>query len=129
ASIEHSLVNDGLVRQARHIEHAALRDRGCLDRILDPPADDVKFALKAKLIVDAERGRGGGVFTADENLADDRLNGLGRGTERRVVGWHRPPAEQGVAFFPHDLLEQLLALLAVVSIAWQEDHADAILAV
>src|SRR5262249_52460634 len=68
-------------------------------------------------------------FAPDENLADDRLDGFGRGAEQGVLRWYGPPAEHRVPLFTYNLLEQLLALPPVVRIRRQEHHADAVFAV
>src|SRR5215472_9413561 len=94
AGIQHAFVNNGLVREARHIKHAALGDGGSLDRVLDAPADHVELAFEGELIIQA-----GGrppffwstAFALNENLTVYRRDAFGGGPERGVLGWYGPP--------------------------------------
>ncbi len=65
---------------------------------------------------------------ADEDLPDDRLALLRGRADHGVVGRHVAPAEELLAFVADDLLEELLAALAVLRVLRQEDHADAVVA-
>ncbi len=135
ARIEHAFVDDRLVGQAWHIKHAALGERRCLDGIFDALTDHVQLALEGELSclrfarASFFRMRNASRRTADENLADDRLDRPGRGAERGVIGRHCAPTEQRASFLTDDLREQLLAVSLVVQIGRQEYHPYAISAV
>src|SRR5581483_4853996 len=95
-------VDDGLVRQAGDIEHAALANVGGANGRLDALADDVELALEAGLV-------GHVVAALDEQLPDFRFRGAGGRAKLAVVRWHRTPAEQLLSLLIEDVHDEPLA--------------------
>src|SRR5205814_1600557 len=85
----------------------------------DALADDEEFALEGHVIA---QGRA----ALDEELADFRLDGAGRGPEVAAVGRHRAPAEELLAFLLDDVNDEALAQMAVVRVSWEEEHPHAV---
>ncbi len=113
---EHAFVHQRALGQAGHVEELFVGDAGRAYGLLCQAAHDVEASLESGVIH-------GVISTANEDLAERGLRGLGGRSDRRVVDRHVAPAQQGQAFVPQDLLEQGLTLLLAAGIAWQEHDA------
>ena len=118
---QHAFVDQGLTRQAGHIEKFPARHVAVADRVGDLAPDDVQLALKGHVV----RQIGA---AADKNLADERLTRSGRLAQLAIVGWHIAPAQDGLALGPHDRLKALFARPALLGVRRQKDHTHPILA-
>ena len=127
---QHALVDDGVRRQARHVEEIALREVELVGGPADPLPDDVELAFEAG--AGTIRTRVGRVLrrpprAADEHLPDHRLAAAGGRPEGGAVGRNVAPAEQALPFVGDDAGEQVLDAAPLGRVARQEDHADAVL--
>ncbi len=118
---QHAFVDERLVRQAGDVPGRRAFQRRRTDLGVSALADHVQLALERELI----RDRG---IALDEHLAHERLARLRGVAEHRVVARNGAPAEHGLAFRLHDLLEALLDAPAQRRIARQEHDAAAVLA-
>ena len=117
---KHPLVDEGLEREAGNVPVLRPVDGGHPDLVVGPLPDDVELPLEGHLV----EGR----VPADEDLPDERLGGLGRLSQRGIVGRHRPPADERLALGLDDLLEALLDSAALDPVAGEEDQAGPVLA-
>ena len=119
---EHTLIDQGLIRQAGNIEILAAGDPAVANGVRHAPADYIQLALKGEIIRQPLRA------ATNENLPNARFTRLGRFSQVGVIGRDIPPAQDRLAFFPDDSLQALLAILPLGLIRWQIDHADPVLA-
>ena len=117
---EHTLVDDGLVGQARQIPILAAVESRRADLVVGALADHVELALKRQIVAQA-------LAAANEDLPDEWFARPGGVTQRRTVGRHRAPTEETLSFRLHNLLKPLLQPPAVGGIAGQEDQPAAVL--
>ena len=119
--VQHPLVDDGAAGKAGEVEvPPAWKDRtGNL--LLSQATDHIELPLEAI--------PGWGLGPApNEDLTDDGLAGPGGDAQVGIVRGDIPPAEDPLALAFGDLLEDLLAGVAVAIIRGQEEHPDAVLA-
>ncbi len=124
---QHALVDQGVRRQARHVEGGPALERRSIDGVLHPLADDVELALEPPPRVRIARARPV-VPPPDEDLGDERLHRDGTLAHQAVVGRHVSPAQQHLPFFADDTREEIRDRLPQSWIARQKDRADAVLA-
>jgi len=118
---QHALVHERAAREAGDVPLLGTGHGGGADLGVAALADEVELALEGDLV-------GHAVAAADEDLAHERLAGLGGLAERRVVGRHGAPAQKVLALRLDDALEGLLDLAADGRVAREEDDAAAVLA-
>jgi hypothetical protein len=116
---QHSFVDERLVRQAGDVPARGAFQRRRADLGVGPFADDVQLALERQLIRDRR-------IATHEHLPHERLARLRGVAEHRVVARDGAPAEHGLAFGLHDLLEALFDASTQRRIARQEHDAAAI---
>ena len=118
----------GASRQADDVERLTVLDAQCVDRVLDPLADDVELPFERHIGVEgAARAREAGA-PSDENLLKRRLHRHCAGAERAVVGWHLAPAEHALPLFHDDPLEEPFDPSASFGVAGQEDQTRTVAA-
>ncbi len=118
---QQALVNNGAARQAVDVKIAFLLQAQFHNGVLNAAADEVQFALESVFI--------GNVRAApDKNLPDDRFDRSGQSADFGVIDRHVAPGENGLPFFPYNLLENLLIRGAFVVFGGQKQHAHAVLA-
>ncbi len=116
---QHPLVDDGAVRERRHVEFGCVAEPQRADRVAGGLAHDVELALE-RVAIEAAAPR------ADEHLADHG-HGAPRGlAQRGVVHRHVAPAEQRLALVDDGALDLAHAGRLGGAVARQEDHADAV---
>src|SRR3954471_24294841 len=84
-------------------------------------ADDVELSLKRV-------GNGDAGPSADEDLADRRLNAFDRMAKTRVVAGHVTPTEQHLTFVLDGALDLVLASPARCRLLREKHHAHAVFA-
>ena len=109
-SEEHPLVEEGLRREARHVEGGPDR----VDAILGQTPDHVELALEGRLVETVRR--------ADEDLPEFGHARAGDATDRVRVGRHVAPAQQSLSFRSHGRFEDLDLDPSFVRIRRQEDQ-------
>ena len=119
--VQHALVDDGLVAERGDVEVGAPVDGRARHLLLHQPTDDVELALEGGAVEQP-------LAAPHEDLADDRLGGLGRGAQGAVVGGDVAPAEDELPLLAHRLLEEPLAGGPPLGGGRQEDHAHAVVA-
>jgi hypothetical protein len=116
---QHPLVDDRPRRQARQVEALGLRHPGGAHPLLHALADGVEAALERVLV-------GGAAARGDEDLPDVRHDGARDRAGRLLVHREPAPAEELLPLLADHLLEDALALVLLVHLAREEDHADAV---
>ena len=118
---EHALVHQSAAGKAANVPVT----RAILGRTADfgigPLADDVQLSLEGQIVLQLW-------VLADEHLSDVGFGRLGRLAERTVVGRHRAPSQEVLAFGLDNLLERHLQLAALPRISGEVHHAHAVLA-
>src|SRR5262249_20790968 len=89
--------------------------------VLDALADHVELPLERLLVLH-------GLAGTDEDLPHDRHDLLRDLAGRLLLDRHLPPAEDLLALLADHLLDDALALVALVHLGREEDHADRVLA-
>ncbi len=117
---QHSLVDEGLVREAAEIPVLRAVDGRGADLAVGALPDDVELALEFSLVAH-------GGAAPDEYLPDERLAGAGGLAEGAVVHRHRAPAEDDLPLGLDDVLEYLDQPPPPGRIAGEEDEPARIL--
>ena len=117
----HALVDDGAGRQRRDVKMPDVLDIGVPDHVVGPFADDVELALESV-------GVGAVAALPNEDLADDRFDGLDAFAETAVVDGDVAPAEQVLALVLDRAFDGPDADVDVGNFLRQEDHADRVFA-
>src|SRR6185369_13063102 len=108
-------------REARHVEPLGLGHVRRAHQVFDALPDHVEAPLEGVLVLRVLAG-------AHEDLADGGHHALRDLAGRLLVHGHAPPAEDLLALLTDHLLDDALALVPLVHLVRQEDHADAVLA-
>ena len=116
---QQALVHNRPRRERRHIQFSHAGDvlfvRQRAEIVQDLLADRQDLALERVLVADRHVG-------GDDRHADHRHGLDHRFAEAREVGRHVAPADHGLAFLGHDLLEMLDDVVAGCFVARQEAH-------
>ena len=119
---EHALVDHRPHREAGNVKpFAAVNPAAVTDLLLRQFADDIKFALERRFILQRR-------VAPNEHLRHVRLGGDRRLAERRIVRRHIAPAEQRLALGGNNFGERGLDPVALQRILRQEQHARAVFA-
>ena len=120
-SEQEAFVDDRARRHRRHEIFLAMLELQRLDLVARGLANHVKLALQR--VGDHYVGA-----TADEDLPDHRLAVLDQRRHRHVaIQRHISPAQHDLTLGAYGAFQLLLARQPRRVLAWQEDHADAIL--
>jgi len=122
---EHALVDEGLRREAGHVEEMALAQLELIRRMLDTLADDVQLAFEPHRIGRDVRAAGDRA-AGDEDLFDDGGRGDGRGADLGQVGRDGAPSQHLVTFFAGDSLEEAAEMVAFAGMARQKHEAGSV---
>ena len=117
---QQAFINDGAGRERRDVENTFVRDIGPGHFRFHAFADDVELALE-RLLVHA-------VGATDEDLLDVGLGAARHAADGGAVGRDIAPAEHREALFAHDVLQDALAVQALVPFNREKGHAHAVFA-
>ena len=113
---QHALVDERAARQARDVPLLRAVHRRRSNLVVRALADHVELALEGRLI-------GKRRIAPDERLAHEGFAGERGVAQGGTVGGDRAPAQEGLAFRLHDLLETLFEPPAFHRVARHEHHA------
>jgi hypothetical protein len=117
---QHPLVDQSAGGQARDVEEALPREVEGVHGVFDPLPDHVELPLEMSLVPHAGAA-------ADKHLRDVRLDRRRRRADEPVVGGHRAPAEEPLAFLLDDLSHEGLEPVPFPAVVRKEDEPGAVL--
>ena len=117
---EHPLVDERVRAEARHVGERVFRNVERHHGLFEELPDHVELALEVGVIPHSRSA-------ADEHLGDVRLDRERAGADEVVVGRNVPPAEEALALFVHDRVQERANAVPLLRVSRQEHEPAAVL--